>query len=161
NPFKALVPLVPLAILFLTALPEPFRVFRVPMGWLLSGKELCLEQTAALQLYDGRLIGAAMMVGGVTAALTAPWSAGACAGAVLGGRVGQGVLRGGRLRSDERHVADPLGELFRQGRRGGGAGCSAGGSGEGVAASAVPAGVGVGAGVRAAVGVGHGLDAEP
>lgn len=85
NPLKALVPLVPLVILFLTALPEPVRVLRVPMGWLLSDKELCLDQTAALQLYDGRLIGAAMMVGVVAAALTAPGKAGQTAKAFFEG----------------------------------------------------------------------------
>src|SRR4051812_10933795 len=63
NPLKALVPLVPLLILFFTALPEPVRLFEVPEGWLLGAEEMKnLDEKDARQLHDGRLIGAAMMV---------------------------------------------------------------------------------------------------
>jgi DcuC family C4-dicarboxylate transporter len=76
NPFKALVPLIPLLILFLTAVPAPVRIAEVPRGWLLSNEELTkLDDKEAAQLYDGRLIGAAMMVGVAIAALTAPGKA--------------------------------------------------------------------------------------
>jgi DcuC family C4-dicarboxylate transporter len=77
NPLKALVPLVPLLILFFTALPEPVRVFEVPDRWLLGAEEMRkLDEKDARQLHDGRLIGAAMMVGVIVAALTSPRKAG-------------------------------------------------------------------------------------
>src|SRR5262249_39480271 len=73
NPFKALVPLVPLLLLFVTALPEPVRLMEVPDNGLLGAEEMTkLDEKDARQLYDGRLIGAAMLVGVVVAALTAP-----------------------------------------------------------------------------------------
>jgi C4-dicarboxylate transporter, DcuC family len=60
NPLRAAVPLVPLALLFLTG--PPFEIFQVPKGWL-------VDKTGS---YDGRLIGAAMLVGVLAAALAAP-----------------------------------------------------------------------------------------
>ena len=72
NPLKALVPLVPLVLLFLTALPGPLRLLRVNPAWL-GGDRLPPE------LYDGRLVGLAMLVGVVVAALTSPAKAGATA----------------------------------------------------------------------------------
>lgn len=62
NVVKALIPLVPLLLLFLTALPH-FRAFNVPRGWL-------AEEGTPLQTFDSRLIGAAMLVGVVLAAGT-------------------------------------------------------------------------------------------
>lgn len=63
NLFKAAVPLVPLLLLFLTALPR-FRLVEVPYAWL-------VEKEGAPGT-NGRLIGAAMLVGVVVAAL-ASW----------------------------------------------------------------------------------------
>lgn len=79
NPLKAVVPLVPLVLLFLTALPGPLRLFEVPRAWLLSAGEMKLDEKVWVQLYDGRLIGAAMMVGVALAALTSPRNAGTTA----------------------------------------------------------------------------------
>ena len=56
---KAAVPLVPLALLFLTS--PPLRWIHVPFEWLTDPK--------TRDLYDSRLIGAAMLVGVVTAIL--------------------------------------------------------------------------------------------
>lgn len=67
--FKALVPLIPLLLLFLTALPDRFRLLTVPEEWLVS-------KEARTGSFDSRLIGAAMLVGVVIAALTAPGKAG-------------------------------------------------------------------------------------
>jgi DcuC family C4-dicarboxylate transporter len=64
NPLKAVVPLVPLVLLFFTALPGPLRLFTVRSEWL--GKDLSPE------VYDGRLVGLAMLVGVVVAALSSP-----------------------------------------------------------------------------------------
>jgi C4-dicarboxylate transporter, DcuC family len=72
NPIKAMVPLLPLALLFLTALPPPLKAFDVPHGWL-------LPNGARPELFDTRLVAAAMLVGVVVAAMTAPAKAGATA----------------------------------------------------------------------------------
>lgn len=83
NLIKALVPVVPLALLFLTALPPPFRVFEVPQAWLVNSDG---KTPAALQAsFDSRLIGAAMLVGSVVAALTTPSRAGQTAKAFFEG----------------------------------------------------------------------------
>jgi DcuC family C4-dicarboxylate transporter len=71
NPLKAIAPLVPLVFLFLTALPGPLRVFTIDPEWL--GKNLSPE------IYDGRLVGLAMLIGVVVAALSSPSQAGATA----------------------------------------------------------------------------------
>jgi DcuC family C4-dicarboxylate transporter len=71
NPLKAFVPLAPLVFLFLTALPGPLRVFTNDPQWL--GKNLSPE------IYDGRLVGLAMLFGVVMAAVTSPLQAGATA----------------------------------------------------------------------------------
>lgn len=78
---KAAVPLLPLALLFLVA--EPFRVLEIPREWLVGPKEAVsilqdasetLKQPsfarAAQEAFSSRLIGAAMIVGVVVAALT-------------------------------------------------------------------------------------------
>jgi DcuC family C4-dicarboxylate transporter len=72
NYFKAFVPLLPLLLLFLTALPDHARLVEVPRGWLLAEGE-------KEGLFDSRLIGAAMLVGVVVAAATAPRKAGGTA----------------------------------------------------------------------------------
>ena len=72
NPIKALVPLLPLALLFLTALPPPLKAFDVPHEWLRAEGE-------RPGLFDTRLVAAAMLVGVVVAAMTAPAKAGATA----------------------------------------------------------------------------------
>ena len=101
NPVRALIPLLPLALLFLTA--PPLRVVRVPSGWLVeASRKPAAECVAALAvapqtgfptalpwaglarssaqpsdglsarergLFDSRLIGMAMLIGVVAAAL--------------------------------------------------------------------------------------------
>jgi DcuC family C4-dicarboxylate transporter len=62
NVLKALVPLVPVTLLFLTALPPPLRAFTVPRHALLP--------PGSAGSFDARLIAAAMLVGVVVAALT-------------------------------------------------------------------------------------------
>lgn len=61
NLLRALVPLLPLVLLFLAG--PPLNVIRVPGRWLVSPKE---------SSYETRLIGAAMLVGVVAAALAHP-----------------------------------------------------------------------------------------
>jgi DcuC family C4-dicarboxylate transporter len=81
NAFKAAVPLLPLALLFLTA--PPFEVVRIPREWLVGPGEASTvlrglsEQLgdprlrdAAPSPFDSRLIGAAMMIGVIVAAFT-------------------------------------------------------------------------------------------
>ena len=60
NVLKALVPLVPLGLLFLTALPG-LQLLHVPHDWLVPAEED--------EAFGTRLIGAAMLVGAVIAAL--------------------------------------------------------------------------------------------
>jgi DcuC family C4-dicarboxylate transporter len=61
NPYKALVPLLPLVLLFLAA--PPLELIRIPHSWLVSAKE-------AGDPFDSRLIGAAMLIGVLAAALS-------------------------------------------------------------------------------------------
>ncbi|MBO0700351.1 MAG: C4-dicarboxylate transporter DcuC [Zavarzinella sp.] len=61
NLLRALVPLLPLVLLFLAG--PPLNVIRVPERWLVSPKE---------SSYETRLIGAAMLVGVLAAALAHP-----------------------------------------------------------------------------------------
>jgi DcuC family C4-dicarboxylate transporter len=70
NPLKALIPFVPITLLFLTALPEPFRVFHVPAEWLVDVQHFKGSEAQLRSSFDCRLIGAAMLVGVVAAALT-------------------------------------------------------------------------------------------
>jgi DcuC family C4-dicarboxylate transporter len=63
NLVKALVPLLPVTLLFLTALPPPFRLVTVPPEWLMTPQ-------AHKGAFDSRLVGAAMLVGTLVAALT-------------------------------------------------------------------------------------------
>ena len=63
NCVKALVPAIPLLLLFLTALPPPLRALEVPHDWL-------APPAAKGASFDSRLIAAAMLVGAAAAALT-------------------------------------------------------------------------------------------
>ncbi|CAN5593897.1 C4-dicarboxylate transporter DcuC [soil metagenome] len=65
NPLKAMIPLVPLVLLFLTG--GPFYLLKIPHEWLLDP-----TKAGEISLYDGRLIGAAMLIGVVTAILVTP-----------------------------------------------------------------------------------------
>ncbi len=78
NPIKAVVPLVPLVLLFLTALPESLRLHTVPPEWLGDPK-------LPRAVLDGRLVGLAMLTGVVVAALTSPSKAGQTATAFFEG----------------------------------------------------------------------------
>src|SRR5216683_5824018 len=62
NLVKAFVPLVPITLLFLTG--PPLQVISVPKGWLVD-----VDNPEDLLHFDSRLIGAAMLVGVVLAAL--------------------------------------------------------------------------------------------
>ena len=64
NPVRALVPLIPLVLLYLQG--EPFRLFHVSPEWLV------LKPGKDASNYDTRLIGLAMLVGVLTAALASP-----------------------------------------------------------------------------------------
>lgn len=77
NYLKAAVPLVPLALLFLTG--PPLQLIDVPRGWLIGA-----EESAKLRP-DSRLIGAAMLVGVATATVVAWRSAGGVARAFFDG----------------------------------------------------------------------------
>lgn len=63
NPLKAAVPLVPLVLLYLAG--PPLQWLEVPRDWLVNSKE-------GEGLFESRLVGAAMLLGSVVAALTAP-----------------------------------------------------------------------------------------
>lgn len=96
NLFKAAVPLLPLALLFLVA--PPFQVIQVPQEWLVGGKEASVllkeaseklgdpkYRDAALNPFDSRQIGAAMLIGVIAAALTDRHKALGAAGAFFEG----------------------------------------------------------------------------
>lgn len=81
NVFKAMVPLLPLVLLFLVA--PPLQVFTVPHEWLVgAGEPSVLLREAAERLndaklrdaasnpFDSRMIGVAMLIGVIVAALT-------------------------------------------------------------------------------------------
>ncbi len=70
HPLKALVPFVPIALLFLTSLPEPFRFFHVPRHWLVDADRFKGAPSELQAHFDCRLIGAAMLIGVVVAALS-------------------------------------------------------------------------------------------
>jgi DcuC family C4-dicarboxylate transporter len=65
NPIKASIPLLPLAILFLTG--PPFKLVDVNKGWLVN-----VASPDELARFNSRLIGAAMLLGAAAAALTTP-----------------------------------------------------------------------------------------
>ncbi len=68
NLLKALVPLVPLLLLFFTG--PPLQVFDVPRAWLVN-----VNDAKDLETFDSRLIGSAMLIGVAVAALTSPHTA--------------------------------------------------------------------------------------
>lgn len=70
NPLKAAIPFVPIVFLFLTALPEPFRLFHVPVEWLVDVKNFQGPPSQLRSSFDCRLIGCAMLIGVMAAALT-------------------------------------------------------------------------------------------
>lgn len=79
NLLKALVPLVPLLLLFLTA--PPFELLPLPRGWLVEKP----DNPAELLRFDSRLIGAAMLAGSAVATLAAWRAAGGVATAFFEG----------------------------------------------------------------------------
>jgi C4-dicarboxylate transporter, DcuC family len=70
NPLKAAIPFVPITLLFLTALPEPLRLFHVPERWLVDVKQFQGNPSQLRSSFDCRLIGSAMLIGVAAAALT-------------------------------------------------------------------------------------------
>jgi hypothetical protein len=75
NPLKAVIPVLLLAFLMLTV--RPFEVIRVPHGTLVNlDKEVGDLRNAGVrakkadELFQGRLIGAAMVAGAAVAALS-------------------------------------------------------------------------------------------
>ncbi len=75
NPLKALVPVVPLLLLFLSG--PPLKLFAIPPDWLVDAK--------SAPMHSSRLIGLAMLVGVLAAAVAAPRKAGGCAKAFFEG----------------------------------------------------------------------------
>jgi C4-dicarboxylate transporter, DcuC family len=67
NPLRALVPMVPLVLLYLTG--EPIRALHVPESWLVADPAPGQKDPH----YETRLIGAAMLFGVLAAALANPW----------------------------------------------------------------------------------------
>jgi DcuC family C4-dicarboxylate transporter len=65
NPLKAVIPFIPLVILFLTS--PALHILDVPVRWLADP-----AKQSEVDALDSRLIGAAMLVGVLAAALTAP-----------------------------------------------------------------------------------------
>jgi DcuC family C4-dicarboxylate transporter len=74
NLFKALVPLVPIALLFASGLPEPYKLFDVPDEWVMAKRPDGSRDPA----YSTRLIGLAMLVGVLIAAAATPYKARDC-----------------------------------------------------------------------------------
>jgi DcuC family C4-dicarboxylate transporter len=70
NPLKAAIPFVPITLLFLTALPEPFRLFHVPERWLVDVNQFQGDPSQLRSSFDCRLIGSVMLIGVAAAALT-------------------------------------------------------------------------------------------
>jgi DcuC family C4-dicarboxylate transporter len=68
NLLKALVPLVPLALLFMTSLPEKYKLFDVPDKWVMALRADGTRDPA----YSTRLIGLAMLIGVAVAAVVTP-----------------------------------------------------------------------------------------
>lgn len=74
NVLKALVPLVPIALLFASGLPDEYRLFDVPDEWVMTRKFDGTRNPA----YSTRLIGLAMLIGVLVAMLAAPAKARDC-----------------------------------------------------------------------------------
>lgn len=78
NYFKALVPLIPLLLLY--AAGEPLKLIEIDREWLVDP-----QREGAEGLFNGRLVGTAMLVGVVVAALAAPRCIRGAAGAFFEG----------------------------------------------------------------------------
>jgi len=74
NILKAMVPLVPLALLFASGLPEPYKLFDIPDEWVITRKADGTRDSA----YNSRLIGLAMLIGVLAAAAVTPSKARGC-----------------------------------------------------------------------------------
>ena len=74
NLLKALVPVVPIALLFASGLPAPYRLFEVPDTWVIANQPDGTRDPA----YNSRLIGLAMLVGVLVAAAVTPHKARDC-----------------------------------------------------------------------------------
>jgi DcuC family C4-dicarboxylate transporter len=74
NPLKAFVPLVPIALLFASGLPEQYRLFNVPDEWVMARRPDGTRNPA----YSTRLIGLAMLVGVLVGMLVTPGKARDC-----------------------------------------------------------------------------------
>ncbi|MBP3960520.1 C4-dicarboxylate transporter DcuC [Gemmata sp. G18] len=74
NLLKALVPLVPLALLFASAMPAPYNLFEIPDSWVVLKKPDGSRDPA----YNSRLIGFAMLIGVLVAAAVTPNKARDC-----------------------------------------------------------------------------------
>ena len=79
NPLKALVPIVPLVLLFVTG--PPFKLFAIPPEWVVPLDPLGKVDPK----FSSRLIGLAMMIGVAVAALVAPRQAKGCMKAFFDG----------------------------------------------------------------------------
>ncbi|MCI0701567.1 MAG: C4-dicarboxylate transporter DcuC [Planctomycetia bacterium] len=75
NLLKALVPLVPIALLFASGLPKPYQLFEVPDEWVIAKKP---DGTRNEDSYNTRLIGLAMLIGVLVAAAVTPGKARDC-----------------------------------------------------------------------------------
>jgi DcuC family C4-dicarboxylate transporter len=73
NVLKALVPLVPLILLFATGMPEGYKLFDIPDEWVILPKDGKRDSA-----YSSRLIGLAMLVGVLVAAAVTPEKARDC-----------------------------------------------------------------------------------
>jgi DcuC family C4-dicarboxylate transporter len=73
NLMKAVVPVIPLAMLFASGLPEPYRLFSIPDEWLILPRDGKRELA-----YNSRLIGLAMLVGVGAAMAMSPFKARDC-----------------------------------------------------------------------------------
>ncbi len=99
NPLKAIAPLIPLLILLATS--GIARLFHVPRMWLVGSRDLAgrvgaAAEKRAIELYDARLIGVAMLIGVAVAAISS-----------LGTRAGRDSIRDlGRV------FAEGAGEAF-------------------------------------------------
>lgn len=79
NPLKALVPVVPLVLLFVTG--PPFKLFAIPPEWVVPLDALGKVDPK----FSSRLIGLAMLIGVAVAALVAPRQAKGCMKAFFDG----------------------------------------------------------------------------
>jgi DcuC family C4-dicarboxylate transporter len=74
NLLKALVPLVPIVLLFASGLPKPYQLFEIPDEWVIAKKPDGTRDPS----YSTRLIGLAMLVGVLVATAVSPGKARDC-----------------------------------------------------------------------------------